>query len=208
MRSKTFFFLGLAQEGDSLDFCPICGILIKFDKWAIEVSIIGHNEVLSVSLGAINGFIRLSSHVDVEVSSACNKTVSNKSISILSSWARRSILNRMATIGNIGFGLLILLVLWIITIIVFVVAIKLQSNIAWVALGLSTALTVVLLTIPTEKHVSLHVPNIVEKDYIIIYKKLILTFLVASLVVGLLTFFISYCIKPIRPKLFNSFHEN
>ncbi|KAH1019249.1 hypothetical protein HUJ04_009093 [Dendroctonus ponderosae] len=99
------------------------------------------------------------------VSSACNKTVSNKSISILSSWARRSILNRMATIGNIGFGLLILLVLWIITIIVFVVAIKLQSNIAWVALGLSTALTVVLLTIPTEKHVSLHVPNIVEKDY-------------------------------------------
>lgn len=67
----------------------------------------------------------------------------------------------MATIGNIGFGLLILLILWIITIIVFVVAIKLQSNIAWVALGLSSAFTVVLLTIPTEKQGNPNVPKFV-----------------------------------------------
>lgn len=57
----------------------------------------------------------------------------------------------MSTAGNIGFGLLTLLILWILTLIIFVIAIKLQSNIAWIALGLTSAVTIVLLVIPTEK---------------------------------------------------------
>lgn len=57
----------------------------------------------------------------------------------------------MSTAGNIGFGLLTLLILWIVTLIIFVIAIKLQSNIAWIALGLTSAVTVILLIIPTEK---------------------------------------------------------
>lgn len=57
----------------------------------------------------------------------------------------------MSTAGSIGFGLLTLLILWILTLIIFVIAIKLQSNIAWIALGLTSAVTIVLLVIPTEK---------------------------------------------------------
>lgn len=68
----------------------------------------------------------------------------------------------MTTIGNIGIGLLILLILWIITIIIFVVGIKLQRNIAWIALGLSSSLTVILLCIPTEKQY-----NLVEPEFVV-----------------------------------------
>lgn len=57
----------------------------------------------------------------------------------------------MSTAGNIGFGLLTLLLLWIVTLIIFVIAIKLQSNIAWIALGLTSAVTIILLIIPTGK---------------------------------------------------------
>lgn len=47
-----------------------------------------------------------------------------------------------------------------------------------------------------------------EKDYIIIYKNLILTFLTVSALAGLFVLFISYCIEPIRPKPFKSFCDN
>jgi len=115
----------------------------------------------------------------------------------------------MTTIGNIGLGLFILLIVWIVTIIVFVIGIKLQSNIAWIALGSATALTVILLCIPTEKHNKVPVElDIVEKDYIIVYKNCILAFLILSILAGLFIFFIGYCIVPIRPKPIKTFYEN
>lgn len=57
----------------------------------------------------------------------------------------------MTTIGSIGIGLFVLVIVWIVALIVFVVGIKLQSNIAWIALASATCLTVLLLIIPTEK---------------------------------------------------------
>lgn len=57
----------------------------------------------------------------------------------------------MTTIGNIGIGLFVLIIVWILALIVFVVGVKFQSNIAWIALGTAAALTAVFLIIPTEK---------------------------------------------------------
>lgn len=114
----------------------------------------------------------------------------------------------MTTIGSIGIGLFILLIVWIVAIIIFVIGIKLQSNIAWIALGSASLLTVILLCIPTEKHQKHSDIEFVEKDYIIIYKNCILAFMLLSALVGLFIFFISYCIEPIRPRPFKSFYEN
>ncbi|KAJ8975066.1 hypothetical protein NQ317_005783 [Molorchus minor] len=55
------------------------------------------------------------------------------------------------TIGNIGIGLLLLIIIWIAALIVFVVGVKLQSNISWIALGSATAITVLLLIIPADR---------------------------------------------------------
>lgn len=57
------------------------------------------------------------------------------------------------TIANIGIGLFILLLLWIGALLIFVVGVKLQSNISWVALVSATFITIVLLLIPTNKSV-------------------------------------------------------
>lgn len=57
----------------------------------------------------------------------------------------------MTTVGNVGIGLLILLILWIIALIVFVVGVKFQSNISWITLGLATTVTIILLVIPIDK---------------------------------------------------------
>lgn len=57
----------------------------------------------------------------------------------------------MTTIGNIGIGLFLLIIVWIVALIVFVVGVKLQSNISWVALGTATSLTLLLIIIPTDK---------------------------------------------------------
>lgn len=57
----------------------------------------------------------------------------------------------MTTIGNVGIGIFILIILWIITLVVFVIGVRLQSNISWITLGSTTAITILLLIIPTDK---------------------------------------------------------
>lgn len=57
----------------------------------------------------------------------------------------------MTTIGNIGIGLFVLIIVWLLALITFVVGVKFQSNIAWIALGIAATLTALFLIIPTEK---------------------------------------------------------
>lgn len=57
----------------------------------------------------------------------------------------------MTTIGNIGVGLFILIIIWILALLVFVLAVKTQSNLGWIALGTALLITVILIVIPTEK---------------------------------------------------------
>jgi len=57
----------------------------------------------------------------------------------------------MTTIGSIGVGLFILIIIWILALIVFVIAVRTQSNLGWFALGAATLLTVILVVIPTDK---------------------------------------------------------
>lgn len=57
----------------------------------------------------------------------------------------------MTTIGNIGVGLFVLILLWITALIIFVFAIKFGSNIGWLALLFAISTTLVLLIIPLEK---------------------------------------------------------
>lgn len=76
----------------------------------------------------------------------------------------------MTTIGNIGIGLFILLLLWIGTLIIFVIGVKLQSNLSWIALVLASLITVVLLLFPTnksllEKEIDINVSNILKSEY-------------------------------------------
>lgn len=57
----------------------------------------------------------------------------------------------MTTIGSIGIGLFVLIILWILALIVFVVAIRNQSNFGWFAVSVALITTVILIIIPTEK---------------------------------------------------------
>lgn len=111
------------------------------------------------------------------------------------------------TIGGIGLGLFILLITWLIAIVIFVIGIKLQNNVSWIALGLATIFTIILLCIPTKKETEEIKLQFEEKDYTIIYKNLIVIFLFLSTLAAFFVFFIGYCIEPVRPKYFKSFHE-
>ncbi|KAG5897927.1 hypothetical protein JTB14_014041 [Gonioctena quinquepunctata] len=113
--------------------------------------------------------------------------------------------NAMTTIGNVGIGLFVLLILWIITLIIFVVGVRLQSNISWITLGSATAITIILLIVPTDKGTPLEEFDAVEKDYCIIYKNLLLSVLLLSCFLGFICFFVFHCIEPVRPKPIKSF---
>lgn len=77
----------------------------------------------------------------------------------------------MTTIGNIGIGLFLLIILWIVALIVFVFGVKLQSNISWVALGTATSLTLLLIIIPTDKKYQLaEEPEIIVSNCVLILK--------------------------------------
>lgn len=56
----------------------------------------------------------------------------------------------MSTIGGVGIGLLILLILWISTLIIFVICVKLQNNLGWIFLFVTSIITLILLAIPLE----------------------------------------------------------
>lgn len=62
-------------------------------------------------------------------------------------------------IGTIGIGLFVLIIVWIVALIVFVFGVKYKSNIAWIALGLATSLTIILVLIPVEKSNLLEEPQ-------------------------------------------------
>lgn len=57
----------------------------------------------------------------------------------------------MTTIGSIGIGLFVLIVFWIVALILFVIAVRNQSNFGWFAVGFALMLTIILIIIPTEK---------------------------------------------------------
>ncbi|CAG9819678.1 unnamed protein product [Phaedon cochleariae] len=110
-------------------------------------------------------------------------------------------------IGNIGIGLFILILLWIITLVVFVIGVKLQSNISWITLGSATAITILLVIIPTDKGTPVEEFESTEKDYCIIYKNLLLAILLLSCFLGSVCFFIFHCIEPVHPKPIKSFYS-
>ncbi|KAK9891547.1 hypothetical protein WA026_015509 [Henosepilachna vigintioctopunctata] len=98
----------------------------------------------------------------------------------------------MTTIGSIGIGLLILIIIWILALVVFVVGVKIQSNIAWIAISLATIGTICLVSLPVEKHFKhQYTSETEEKDYTQIYKNLVLIFMVCSAVIGTISFFYS-----------------
>ncbi|KAL3266611.1 hypothetical protein HHI36_010775 [Cryptolaemus montrouzieri] len=106
----------------------------------------------------------------------------------------------MTTIGSIGIGLLILIIVWILALGIFVVGVKLQSNIAWIALGSAAVITIILISIPVEKHKPKEKIETEEKDYTQIYKNLLLAFMIFTAIIGFIAFFLFHCIEPVRPK--------
>lgn len=68
----------------------------------------------------------------------------------------------MTTVGSIGIGLLMLIVVWIVALAIFVIAVKLQSNLAWIALITAALITITLVSFPVEKHNSESLNLIVE----------------------------------------------
>lgn len=56
----------------------------------------------------------------------------------------------MTTIGSIGIGLFILIILWILALILFVVSVRLQSNLGWIGLGVVLSFTLIVSLIPLE----------------------------------------------------------
>ncbi|XP_044749488.1 transmembrane protein 218 isoform X3 [Coccinella septempunctata] len=112
----------------------------------------------------------------------------------------------MITVGSIGIGLLILIIVWIIALGIYVIAVKLQSNISWIALGTAAVITIILISFPVEKH-NREIYNIQsETDFKFIYKNLVLVILFTSSIVGFVAFFLFHCIEPVRAKPIQSFH--
>lgn len=70
----------------------------------------------------------------------------------------------MSTIGSIGIGLFILIILWIFALVVFVIAVRTQSNLGWFTIAISTIITITLVAIPVEKRRS------VEESIIVVSK--------------------------------------
>lgn len=113
----------------------------------------------------------------------------------------------MTTVGNIGIGLLILIIVWIIALIFFVISVHQQSNLGWIGLGAATVLTLILTLIPIEdKSNNLNdlVPE--EKDYSQIYKYLLLGILTTCAILSFLVFFLGFCIQLRRPKAHYNVH--
>jgi len=111
----------------------------------------------------------------------------------------------MTTIGSIGVGLFILIIIWILALVAFVFAVRVQSNLGWFALAAATVLTLILVVIPTEKHrTEVEDLPVLEKDYSYTYRSLLLSFLILSIIVGFVSFFVLHCIEPVRPKLIKS----
>lgn len=111
----------------------------------------------------------------------------------------------MTIIGNIGIGIFILTILWILTLFIVVIGVRLQSNISWIILGLATAITILLLIIPTDKEIQLNKLDI-EEDYWFIYKNILLSILLLSCIVGFGSFFVIHCTSPIHPDAIQSFY--
>lgn len=103
----------------------------------------------------------------------------------------------MTTVGNVGIGLFILIILWILALIIFVIAVKTQSNLGWFALGIAAVVTIILTTIPTEHQ---ETQKILSYDYSYVYRSVLLWFLITSVFIGSFSIFILHCIEPIRPK--------
>lgn len=133
----------------------------------------------------------------------------------------------MTTVGNIGIGLLVLIILWIVALIIFVVAVRNQSNIGWFAVAVAIVTTIILIIIPTEKQQEQleqivvtvseeqvtvfffrlldFVFDLQEKDYGFVYRTLLLTFIFLSVLIGFIAFFIVHCTEPIRAKTVKTF---
>lgn len=114
----------------------------------------------------------------------------------------------LTTIGNIGIGLLILILVWIFALGIFVIAVKLQSNIAWIALCTAAVITIILASFPVEKHnKELYDIETEDRDFTLIYKNLVLVFLLLSAVLGSVAFFLFHCIEPVHAKAIHSFYQ-
>lgn len=112
----------------------------------------------------------------------------------------------MTTIGSIGIGLFVLIIIWILALIAFVVSVKLQSNFGWLALLFAGILTIFLVAIPLEKQEGQTEDFITsEKDYTYVYRNLLLAFLIISTIIASIVFFVLHCIEPIRVKPIKSF---
>ncbi|XP_044254070.1 transmembrane protein 218-like [Tribolium madens] len=110
-------------------------------------------------------------------------------------------------IGSIGVGLFVLIILWILTLIIFVVGIKYQNNIAWIILIVTTILTITLIIIPLEDpKTPIEGGDSFEKDYKFVYRVILLSFLIASAFLGFIFFFLLHCVERIQPKAIKQFH--
>lgn len=133
----------------------------------------------------------------------------------------------MTTIGNIGVGLFILIIIWILALLVFVFAVKTQSNLGWISLGTALLVTIILVVIPTEKKNQAEEEDIgisvcknifllmlqnnnalllQEKDYAYIGRICLLTFLLLSVLIGFISFFILHCVVPVRAHSIKAFY--
>lgn len=112
----------------------------------------------------------------------------------------------MTTIGSIGVGLFILIIIWIFALLAFVVAVRTQSNFGWIALAAATIITITLIVIPTEKPQK--TPDDIDsldKDFGYVYRTVLLLFLILSVIIAFISFFVLHCIEPVRPKPIKSF---
>lgn len=105
----------------------------------------------------------------------------------------------MSTIGNIGIGLFILIILWILTLLLFVVAVKIQSNLGWFGIAFSSLVTIVLISIPIDRNKPEYYQDL-EVNYRDVTQTVLISFLVFSVIIGFVSFFILHCIESSRPK--------
>lgn len=132
----------------------------------------------------------------------------------------------MSTVGSIGIGLFILILVWILALLIFVFAVRNQSNFGWFAVGTALLFTIIIIFIPVEKQEQItqeaydssvsEIENTCskflhdifcfqEKDYAFIYRTSVFSFLLLSVLLGSLAFFVLHCIEPVRSKSIKTF---
>lgn len=105
--------------------------------------------------------------------------------------------------SNFGVGVYFLTVLWIITLFLCWVSVRTGHYIGKISVGISSLLTIVLVSLPKGDSRNIHDANFY--DHLFVTRYAILSFLLVSVIVGSVYCFIYVCLAPVETRKVKAF---